>query len=198
MSRSDSRQVSWENAITRNKSAQPSVRTPASPLWRSMMRPKVFHGTNSITCENSVLPTFMRYPGSFRPASIANRRSEIQIVDTHESLKTRAGIGFPAFQPRFNRTAVELGFVSRSSLLVSRIRLDVERSWQRVRTGETTNGHRCSRSGLRDPDERRARGTHSLGEPGGLFPVRQRLLDMIGHSPHRSNLCTSTLARHAV
>src|ERR1019366_7550024 len=106
MSRSDSRQVSWENAITRNKSAQPSVRTPASPLWRSMMRPKVFHGTNSITCENSVLPTFMRYPGSFRPASIANRRSEIQIVDTHESLKTRADIGFPACQPRFNRTAV--------------------------------------------------------------------------------------------
>src|ERR1019366_5670531 len=52
--------------------------------------------------------------------------------------------------------------------------------------------------GLRDPDERRARGTHSLGEPGGLLPVRQRLLDMIGHSPRRSNLCTSTLGRHAV
>src|SRR5664279_2035896 len=47
--------------------------------------------------------------------------------------------------------------------------------------------------GLRDPDERRARRTHSLGEPGGLLPVRQRLLDMIGHSPRRSNLCTSTL-----
>src|ERR1017187_7610510 len=71
-----------------------------------MMRPKVFHGTNSITCANSVLPTFMRYPGSFRPASIANRRPEVQIVDTHEPLKARAGIGLPAYRPRFNRTAV--------------------------------------------------------------------------------------------
>jgi hypothetical protein len=44
----------------------------------------------------SVLPTFMRHPGSFKPASIANRQSEIQIVDTHESLETRISIGLAA------------------------------------------------------------------------------------------------------
>ena len=96
MSRSDSGHVSCAKAMTRNKSAQPSVRTPASPLCRSTIRPKVFHGTNSITCENSVLPTFMRHPGSFKPASIANRQIEIQIVDTHETLETCVSIGFAA------------------------------------------------------------------------------------------------------
>jgi hypothetical protein len=61
-----------------------------------MIRPKLFHGTNSITCANSVLPTFMLYLGSFKPASIANRHSEIQIVDTHETLETRVSTGFAA------------------------------------------------------------------------------------------------------
>ena len=74
------------------------VRTPASPLWRSMMmRPKVFHGTYSMTCANSVLPTFIRHPRSSKPKSIANIQSKIQIVDTHESLKTRFIIGLAAF-----------------------------------------------------------------------------------------------------
>src|ERR1019366_2128054 len=81
MSRSDSRQVSWENAITRNKSAQLSVRTPASPPWRSMMRPNVFHGTNSMPCANSVLPTFILQPRSYKPGIIANEQIRIQIVD---------------------------------------------------------------------------------------------------------------------
>ncbi len=67
-----------------------------SPLCRSMMRPKVFHGANSMICANSVLPTFMCHPGSIKPASIASQRSAIQIVDTHESLETRVGIGFSA------------------------------------------------------------------------------------------------------
>src|SRR5881296_1619811 len=48
ISRNDSRHVSCAKAMTRNRSAQPSVRTPASPLCRSMIRPKVLHGTNSI------------------------------------------------------------------------------------------------------------------------------------------------------
>ena len=61
------------------------VRTPASPLCRSMMRPNVFHGTNSITCANSVLPTFMRHSRSSNPESIANERHAIQIVDTIKS-----------------------------------------------------------------------------------------------------------------
>ena len=96
MSRSDSRQVSWAKAITRNRSAQPKVRTPASPLCRWMMRPNVFHGTNSITCANSVLPTFMRHSGLINPRSIANDQTRIQIVDTPETLETRISIGFAA------------------------------------------------------------------------------------------------------
>src|SRR5437867_655793 len=112
MSRSDSRHVSWAKAMTRNRSAQPSVRTPASPLCRSMIRPKVFHDTNSMTCANSVLPTFMRHPGSVKPASIANRQSEIQIVDTHESLETRVSIGFAAGWHQINRTLLEIPVLS--------------------------------------------------------------------------------------
>ncbi len=104
MSRSDSRHVSWANAMTRNKSAKPSVRTPESPSCRSMIRPNVFHGTNSMTCANSVLHTFMRHPESFKPASIANEQSEIQIVDTHESLETRVSIGFAASWHQMSRT----------------------------------------------------------------------------------------------
>jgi hypothetical protein len=38
----------------------------------------------------------MRHPGSFKPVSIANRQSEIQIVDTHESAETRVSPGFAA------------------------------------------------------------------------------------------------------
>jgi hypothetical protein len=60
------------------------------------MRPKVFHGTNSMTCANSVLPTFMRHPGLLKPVSIANCKPELQIVDTHESLETRVNTGFAA------------------------------------------------------------------------------------------------------
>jgi len=70
----------------RNKSAQPSVRTPASPLCRSMLRAKVFHGTNSITCANSVLPTFMWRSRSLNPESIANKHYAIQIVDTLKAI----------------------------------------------------------------------------------------------------------------
>jgi hypothetical protein len=38
----------------------------------------------------------MRHPGSINPASIANRQTGIQIVDTPETLKTRISIGFAA------------------------------------------------------------------------------------------------------
>ena len=76
------------------QSAQRNVRTPTSPLCRSTIRPRVFHGTNSITCASSVLPTFMRHPGSFKAESIAKRHSDIQIVETHESIETRVSIGF--------------------------------------------------------------------------------------------------------
>jgi len=36
-----------------------SLRVPASPWCRAAMRPKVFQGTNSTICANSVLPAFM-------------------------------------------------------------------------------------------------------------------------------------------
>lgn len=77
-------------------------------LWlgrrMSTMRPKVFHGTNSITCAKSVLPTFMRYPRSVKPESFANSQIKFQIVDTHESLATRFSIGFARGDPQMNRT----------------------------------------------------------------------------------------------
>src|SRR3954462_6715857 len=41
---------------------------------------------------------------------------------------------------------------------------------QRVRTGQTTTGHRSSRYWTADPDERRAWGPHSLDEHGGPAP----------------------------
>jgi len=69
-----------------------------------MMSPKVFHGTNSITCANSALPTFMRHPRSSRPASIANKPSEIQVVDTHETLEPRINIGVAVDHGQMNRT----------------------------------------------------------------------------------------------
>ena len=46
-----------------------------------------------------------------------------------------------------------------------------------------------------DPDERRARGTHSLAEDGHRLAVADGpdLLELIGHAPRRSNPDSSTL-----
>ena len=46
-----------------------------------------------------------------------------------------------------------------------------------------------------DPDERRARGTHSLAEDGHRLAVADGpdLLELIGHAPRRSNLDSSML-----
>ena len=46
-----------------------------------------------------------------------------------------------------------------------------------------------------DPDERRARGTHSLAEDGHRLSVADGpdLLELIGHAPRRSNPDSSTL-----
>ena len=45
-----------------------------------------------------------------------------------------------------------------------------------------------------DPDERRARGTHSLAEDGhSRVADGPDLLELIGHAPRRSNLDSSTL-----
>src|ERR1035437_8460151 len=94
--------------MIRNRSAQLSVRTPASPLCRSMMRAKVFQGTNSITCANSVLPTFMRHSRSLNPESIANEHHAIQIVDTLNQLENLVITGLAGRTPRINRTPVLL------------------------------------------------------------------------------------------
>ena len=57
----------------------------------------------------------------------------------------------------------------------------------KVRTGQTTSGHSCS-SHAADPDERRARGPHSLAADS----LRCRL-ELNRHTPRRSNLYSSTL-----
>jgi hypothetical protein len=46
----------------------------------------------------------MRHSRLDKAKNAANSKSEIQIVDTHESLKTLINIGFPASESRFNRT----------------------------------------------------------------------------------------------
>jgi hypothetical protein len=48
------------------------------------MQVKFFHGTNSITCANSVLPTFIMPPGRFKPEGNAIKQNAIQIVDTRK------------------------------------------------------------------------------------------------------------------
>jgi len=90
--------------MTRNKSAQLNIRTLASPLCRSIMRPNVFHGTNSMSCANSVLPIFIRHSRARKPVSIANQGTEIQIVDTLESPETRVSSGFAHRAHGINRT----------------------------------------------------------------------------------------------
>ena len=95
ISRNDSRQVNCENAMIRNKSAQLRLRTPTSPACRLMMQLKFFHGTNSLTCANSVLPTFIFNTKPHKPEIIAN--DEFQIVDTPKTAKTSAKISFAGF-----------------------------------------------------------------------------------------------------
>jgi len=46
----------------------------------------------------------MHHPGSFKPASIANKQNEIHIVDTYESCGTRISIGIAACRLKINRT----------------------------------------------------------------------------------------------
>jgi hypothetical protein len=46
----------------------------------------------------------MRHSQSYKPESIANAKSEIQIVDTLESFKALINIGITAGMPQINRT----------------------------------------------------------------------------------------------
>ncbi len=103
---------------------QGKVRTPASPLCRSTMRPKVFHGTYSMTCANSVLPTFIRHSRIIKSERIANADSEIQIVDTHESFKTLFHTDFFARSIQINRTLVKSDrlLLKQVSIYVRRVR----------------------------------------------------------------------------
>src|SRR3989338_8837664 len=71
-----------------------------------MMRPKVFHGTYSMICANSVLPTFIPHSRFVKPGMIAKAQYEIQIVDTHESLETLIIVGVAVGTSQFNRTLV--------------------------------------------------------------------------------------------
>ncbi|MDE2000764.1 MAG: hypothetical protein KGI52_17765, partial [Burkholderiales bacterium] len=49
----------------------------------------------------------MHHPGSLKPASIANERNEIQIVDTHKSSETSISTGMAANLGKINRTLVK-------------------------------------------------------------------------------------------
>lgn len=60
-----------------------------------------------------------------------------------------------------------------------------------MRTGQTTNGHRCSRRLAADPDEGRTRGTHSLAG------ADTAALELIGHAPRRSEPVVINACRHA-
>src|SRR5271163_1720042 len=87
--------------MARYCSPQFSVRTRSSPPYRATIRPKVFHGRNSIKCAKRVLPVFTG-------ASLENfqRMLRVQIVDTPFRSETGGIRGFQSFDPSVNRTAV--------------------------------------------------------------------------------------------
>jgi hypothetical protein len=55
------------------------------------------------------LPTFIRHSRLGKAKNVENFKSEIQIVDTHKSLKTPVNIGFAASESQFNRTLLIAG-----------------------------------------------------------------------------------------
>lgn len=61
----------------------------------------------------------------------------------------------------------------------------------KVRTGQTTNGHWCGVSCATDPDENRTRETHSLAGKSCAA------LELIGHCPRRSKPVVINACRHA-
>src|SRR5271165_4294395 len=87
--------------MARYCSPQLSVRTRLSPPWRATIRPKVFHGRNSITWANSVLPVFI---GDSR--EVAGSMLQLQIVDTAFCPETRKSPGVQSVRPSVNRTAM--------------------------------------------------------------------------------------------
>ena len=111
MSRKGSHQVNCAKAIAQNKSPQLKARTPASPPWRSMMRPNVFYCTYFMICAKIVLPTFMHRLRLYKPESIANVQIEIHIVDALETLEARIAIILQAFGYQINRT-LQMNFLN--------------------------------------------------------------------------------------
>ena len=93
---------------------------PNASYSRSIMRPKVFHGTNSITCANSVVPRFMRHPKSFRPVSIANTPGAIQIVEPHATLEPRITIDVAVDHSQMHRTRLSRQVLKSCSTLARR------------------------------------------------------------------------------
>jgi hypothetical protein len=91
-------------------------RLDASQLCVRSSSPKLFHGTNSITCANNVLPTFMPSSGSLKPGSIAKPYQPIQIVDTPESSETILNTALTALPKQTNRTLVTSGAKARRIL----------------------------------------------------------------------------------
>lgn len=78
---------------------------PPGPDIARRFAPNGVHATTSLTCANSVWPTFMRYPGwVVRPVSIANAPGAMQIVDSHETLETPVTIDVVGDCNQMNRT----------------------------------------------------------------------------------------------
>lgn len=81
---------------------------PSACELAGLTLPQVCQGTNAISCENSVMPTFMRHTGSLKSESIANVRNKIQIVDTREASGTRINIEAAIDRGQLDRTLLIL------------------------------------------------------------------------------------------
>src|SRR5438552_14509355 len=72
------------------------------------MRENVFHGRNSITCANNVLPTCMVASDQAKVGKLPHRKRAVQIGDTLTSLETRVVIDFQRDTAIFPRTGLGL------------------------------------------------------------------------------------------
>src|ERR1700685_2271131 len=109
MSRRLSRYVICAKAMMRNCSPQRRLRTRTSPPYRVTIRSKLVHGTKSITCENSVRPTFtVRPPIGKIGHPTANSQIQVQIDTKQNLLQLVATQGLFSTPLALNRTGMIL------------------------------------------------------------------------------------------
>lgn len=76
-----------------------------SPAWRVTMQEKLVHGTNSVSCANSVLPAFTGIPKSCQPEETTQKYAiRFQISTKQHHPQSRVIIGFPALCDHVERT----------------------------------------------------------------------------------------------